>query len=196
MKDLSHYTSLAGMFRYPSEDLRKHTHEWRNVILKYDPELAGDLVLFIAHLNKKKTEYQQEYFVSTFYVQPLCCLDIGYVLFGEDYRRGQFMANLKMEHRLAGNDCGTELPDHLPVLLTLLPKLSDADFAEELVFSLMVPALNEIIAGFKADNNHYKGLLRIVKSIMEKDFPDSKFERFQFKKRIVKKQTTTEKMPY
>lgn len=187
MKDLRHYTSLAEMFRYPSGDLRKHTGEWRSIILKYDPGLACCLDPFLNHIRNESIEHQQEYFVSTFYVQPLCCLDIGYVLFGEDYRRGHFMANLKMEHRLAGNDCGTELPDHLPALLTLIPKLQDKEFAEELIFSLIVPALYEMIAGFRTDDNHYKGLLRLVLKIMETDFPDSKFERFRIKKTINEK---------
>lgn len=184
MKDLNHYASLAAMFKYPSEDLRKHTDEWNKIIMRYDPELSGYLDPFLRHVNNVSIVCQEEYFVSTFYVQPLCCLDIGYVLFGEDYRRGQFMANLKMEHRLAGNDSGTELPDHLPVLLTLIPKLQSKEFAEELVVSLIVPALNELIAGFRTDENHYKGLLRIVLKIMEKDFPDSKFERFKIKKGV------------
>lgn len=192
MKDLTHYTSLAEMFRYPTADQGRHTVQWRNNIQQYDPELGVYLDPFIKHVDNESVECRQEYFVSTFYVQPLCCLDIGYVLFGEDYRRGQFMANLKREHRLAGNECGTELPDHLPVLLTLIPKLADKDFAEELVVSLIIPALHEIIAGFRKDDNHYKGLLRIILKIMEKDFHDSKFERFQIRK---KEKTAPQTMP-
>lgn len=184
MTELNHYISLAEMFRYPSEDLQKYAGEWSKIIRGYDPELMLYLDPFLRHVKNESIECQEEYFVSTFYVQPMCCLDIGYVLFGEDYRRGQFMANLNMEHRLAGNERGTELPDHLPVLLTLIPKLQDKEFAEELVVSLIVPALNELIAGFRTDENLYKGLLRIVLKIMEKDFPDSKFERFQIKKGI------------
>lgn len=192
MKDLTHYTSLAELFRYPSEDLRKHTDEWRNITLRYNPDLMVYLDPFFKHIDNESIEYRQEYFVSTFYVQPLCCLDIGYVLFGEDYRRGQFMANLKMEHRLAGNDCGTELPDHLPVLLTLLPKMQDGRLAEELVFSLMIPALHEMIEVFKSDDNYYKGLLRIVLMIMERDYPQSEFESFQLRKSSKKAQITKE----
>lgn len=180
------------MFRYPSEKLKDHSDEWRKIIRKYDPELIRLLDPFTGHLAGKKLEYQQEYFVSTFDVQPLCCLDIGYTLFGEDYRRGQFMANLKAEHRKTGNACGTELPDHLPVIMTLLPKLKDESFAEELVFSLVSPALHEIIAGFRSNDNYYKDLLSIVVTIMDKDFPESSFERFVFpEKRKNKKKETT-----
>jgi nitrate reductase molybdenum cofactor assembly chaperone len=187
MKDLSHYTLLAELFRYPSEKMKEHAAESRKIIRNYDPELISLLDPFTIHLAGTTVEYQQEYFVSTFDVQPLCCLDIGYTLFGEDYRRGQFMANLKAEHRKAGNECGTELPDHLPVIMRLLPKLKDQSFAEELVFSLVVPAINEIIAGLRNDTNYYRGLLRIVATIMEKDFPGSGLERFVFPEKIKNK---------
>jgi nitrate reductase molybdenum cofactor assembly chaperone len=183
MRDLGHYAILAGMFSYPSERENQRTADLRNIVMKYAPDLSNYLESFISHIENKKVEYRQEYFVSTFDVQPLCCLDIGYVLFGEDYRRGQFMANLRMEHRKAGNDCGKELPDHLPVILNLLPKLADEKFAEEIVWSLLIPAVNEMITGFRSDGNHYKGLLKILLAIMNMDYPVSEFERFPVRKK-------------
>jgi nitrate reductase delta subunit len=186
MKDLHHYTVLSEMLRYPTEDLKKFAPEWRNIVGWYNPELTEYLDPFISHITDKPLEFQQEYFVSTFDVQPLCCLDIGYALFGEDYRRGQFMANLKAEHRKAGNDCGTELPDHLPVLMTLLPKLAEQSFADELAYSLVIPAIHEMTEGFRTSNNLYRGLLLIIVSIMEKDFQSLEFERFQIDKKAKK----------
>jgi nitrate reductase molybdenum cofactor assembly chaperone len=183
MKDLGHYPVIARLFRYPAEKEIFHSADWRNIVMKHAPELSHYLEAFISHTESHTLEYRQEYFVSTFDVQPLCCLDIGYVLFGEDYRRGQFMANLKMEHRKAGNDCGKELPDHLPVILNLLPKLRDEKFAEEIVWSLLIPAVEEMIAGFRSDDNHYKGLLKILLAIMNMDYPASEFERFPVRKK-------------
>lgn len=180
MKDLSHYSELAAMFRYPDENLKHQAIAWRKIIEQYDQGLSIYLTPFINHLENTTLEYQQEYYVSTFYVQPVCCLEIGYVLFGEDFKRGQFLANLKTEHRNAGNDCGTELPDNLTVLLTLLPKLANPRFAEELAFSLMIPAVREIIARFMSVDNYYKSLLILLATIMETDFPESEFEKFSF----------------
>lgn len=192
MKDLSHFTFLSELFRYPYAEQLLHAVEWRNIVHKYDPGLIRYLDPFIQMLENKTPEYCQEYFVSTFYVQPVCCLDIGYVLFGEDYRRGEFMANLSREHRLAGNDRGTELPDHLPVLLTLLPKMSDQELAEELIFSLMIPALHEMIDGFRKDGNVYRDLLRLLVAVLERDFPESKYERFSFRREKRSEVTTAE----
>lgn len=179
MKDYAHYATLAEMLMYPSERMKDRVDGWKEVIVKYDPALSVELEPFAMHL-RKPLSFLQEYYVSTFYVQPLCCLDIGYILFGEDFRRGRFMSNLAAEHRKAGNDCGTELPDHLPVILNLLPKMKDQELAEELIYSLLIPSVNEMIAGFRNDGNHYKNILRIIVSIMESDHPDSEYERFIF----------------
>jgi len=183
MKDLTHYKTLAEMFRYPTDDLRTFPGKWRDIIPVYDPELILKLDLFTTHINEKPLPFQQEYYISTFDVQAMCFLDIGYVLFGEDYKRGVFLVNIKKEQIKACNDCGSELPDHLPNILTLLPKIQDADLAEELIYSLLIPTIHEMILKFSNGNNLYKGLLEILVTIMETDYPDSTYERFDFGRR-------------
>jgi len=180
MKDLTHYKTLAEMFRYPTDDLRTFPGKWRDIIPVYDPELILKLDLFTTHINEKPLPFQQEYYISTFDVQAMCFLDIGYVLFGEYYKLGVFLVNIKKEQIKASNDCGSELPDHLPNILTLLPKIQDADLAEELVYSLLIPAIHEMISKFRNGNNLYRGLLEILVRIMETDYPVSTFERFNF----------------
>ncbi len=180
MKDLNHYTALAEIFRYPSPDREKFVGEWRKIIWNTVPEMAGKLEIFINHIHEKSLAAQQEYFIGTFDVQALCFLDIGYVLYGEDYNRGVFLVNMKNEQEKAGNDCGHELPDHLPNMLSLLPKLEDENLAEELVCSMMIPALENMIEAFNSNENAYKGMFEILMGIMGSDFPESEFERFNF----------------
>ena len=183
MRDLTHYKLLAELFRYPSDDLKAYSEKWRDLISLYDAPLSDKLDLFITHINERPLAFQQEYYISTFDVQAMCFLDIGYVLYGEDYKRGVFLVNIKKEQIRAENDCGSELPDHLPNILTLLPKIADADLAEELIYSLLIPALHELILKFRDTSNIYKGLLEILARIMETDFPVSSFERFTFNTR-------------
>ena len=183
MRDLTHYKLLAELFRYPSDDLKAYSEKWRDLISLYDAPLSDKLDLFITHINERPLAFQQEYYISTFDVQAMCFLDIGYVLYGEDYKRGVFLVNIKKEQIKAENDCGSELPDHLPNILTLLPKIADADLAEELIYSLLIPALHELILKFRDTSNIYKGLLEILARIMETDFPVSSFERFTFNTR-------------
>ena len=180
MNDLKHYKVLAEIFRYPTPERENFSGEWRKIIWNRLPELGHKLELFIAHVLEKTPAEQQEYYIATFDVQALCYLDIGYVLYGEDYNRGVFLANMKKEQERAANDCGSELPDHLPNMLTLLPKLSDESLAEELMVSMMIPALEKMIESFQSGSNVYKGMLEILLRIMESDFPGSEFEKFSF----------------
>ncbi|GAB1450220.1 hypothetical protein MASR2M47_02760 [Draconibacterium sp.] len=180
MKDLTHYTVLAEMFRYPTKGMDTYCETWRSIIIKYDPELALKLEPFITHIQEREVSFQQEYYIRTFDVQAVCFLDLGYIIYGEDYKRGVFLVNIKKEQDKACNDCGCELADHLPNILTLLPKLEDTKMAEELVYSLLIPALHEMIAKFRSTANFYKELLEILVAIMEADYPVSGFERFVF----------------
>lgn len=168
------------MFRYPSEDLNTSTDKWRDIISSIKPALIPKLDLFINHTIEKPLSFQQEYYIRTFDVQAICFLDIGYVLFGEDYKRGVFLVNIKKEQLKAGNDCGSELPDHLPNILTLLPKMKDANLAEELIYSILIPSIHELILKFSDTSNLYKGLLEILVTVMETDYPVSDFESFNF----------------
>jgi len=183
MKNLVNYEILAEWFRYPYPGLENFKEGWRKTVSGYNPGLLRKLDPFISHLSARTLENQQEYYISTFDVQALCHLDIGYVLFGEDYRRGVFLMHVKKEQETAGNDCGKELHDHLPNMLTLLPKIRDTELAEELVYSVLIPALKKMIRNFRTNDNVYKGLLEILVSIMDMDYPVSAFERFIFEER-------------
>ncbi len=180
MKDLSHYILLAYMFRYPSNEMDTLTGKLKEIITQYDPALISKFERFMSHFKEEGLASMQEYYISTFDVQAVCSLDIGDVLFGDDYKRGLFLVNIKKEQSAAGNDCGKDLPDHLPNRLTLLPGIKDASLAGELVYSLMIPALHEMILKFGETDNLYKGMLEILVTVMEKDFPDEPYERFRF----------------
>jgi nitrate reductase assembly molybdenum cofactor insertion protein NarJ len=156
MKDITHYKLLAELFRYPSDELKTYLKKWSDIVSNYDPEMILKLDSFAVHIKEKPISFQQEYYIRTFDVQALCFLDIGYVLYGEDYKRGIFMVNIKKEQLKVSNDCGSELPDHLPNILTLLPKLQDKDLAEELICSMLIPAIHEMISKFGDGTNLYR----------------------------------------
>ena len=66
------------------------------------------------------------------------------------------MANLSKEHKNVNNDCGKDLADNLSNLLTLLPKLKDAELQNELVGEIIWPALFKIIEEFKTETVNLK----------------------------------------
>ena len=92
----------------------------------------------------------EEIYTRSFDVQALTTLDLGYVLFGDDYKRGELLVNLSNEHKKVNNPCNNELADHLPNILRLLGKLDDEDLLADIITFILIPALTKIASEFDA----------------------------------------------
>lgn len=170
MNTLNHYKLFADLFRYPDEKFMSRAKVLlKSISIQSDVqyEKLNDIITAIEKLTTKK---QQEYFMKTFDVQAVCYLDLGYVMYGEDYKRAQLLVNLQNEHKIAGVDCGKELADHLPNVLCLLTKTNSRDFAEELGFIILIPAVRFMLTKFKNIDNYYKGLLEVLLYMLQQDF--------------------------
>lgn len=178
--DLYHYKLIGELFTYPKctlTDVIGH-FKW---ICEYYQGTRAYIDAFKRHLSSLPVKSQKEYYIKTFDVQALCYLDIGYVLFGEDYQRGEFLVFLKNEYRKTHLDWGTELPDHLTNVLFLMYISKDDEFKKEFAYCLLIPAIREMIRNFHSDNNVYKGLLEMLLIILETDFKDLPYEQFEIK---------------
>ena len=147
----SHYTDLAELFGYPDDafaDRVRSVHEFLN---NNYPEAGTLLEPFLSFTKQASIVQMEELFLRTFDVQAITTLDIGYVLFGDDYKRGAVLVHLNNEHAKVGNPCYSELSDHLPNVLRLLPLLDNAEFREELVDRIVAPALRKIISEFSLE---------------------------------------------
>jgi len=170
---LENYHRLADLFEYPTAGYLERLEECRSFIADAYPEARHWVDDFIELLPDGELRKKQELYTRSFDVQAITTLDIGYALFGEDYKRGEILANIMKEHRLANNDCGTELGDFLPNLLRLLPKMEDVELAEEMVQELIVPALRKMMSEFdasliaKKDANYKKHLKTLIESDLE-----------------------------
>lgn len=180
MNRQDHLCVLADLFDYPDHDYLIRVSRALKVLKETHPRASRELERFQTLLPVTKPEGTclsaaelttlQELFIRSFDVQAVTTLDIGYVLFGDDYKRGELLANLSREHRQANNDCGHELGDHLPNLLRLLAKLDDTELCAEMVSELFAPAIRTMIGEFAPkrirDKNqsyekHYKTLLEL-----------------------------------
>ncbi len=170
MKNLNHYKTLADVFRYPDEHFSEYADNFLKLVTEALPQKAESLQAVVEKQKRLSLHQQQEYYMKTFDVQAVCYLDIGYVLFGEDYKRAQLLVNLQNEHKVAGIDCGSELGDHLPNVLALLARTDNRDFAEELGFIITMPAVRFMLTRFKKIDNYYKELLQVVLNFLQRDF--------------------------
>lgn len=148
--DRSHYKILANVFRYPTEGYHDRVNACYTMLQQNYPVAATKMERFVDFVNAKSLHEVEELFSLTFHIQAVCYLDIGYVLFGEDYKRGEFLVNMKREQRDANNDCGIELPDNLPNYLVLLAISDDMELVKELASRCLKVALEKMLTEFQA----------------------------------------------
>jgi nitrate reductase assembly molybdenum cofactor insertion protein NarJ len=165
--DCALYSRLAELFDFPAAGFKSRGHALAALLRDDYPDAAAAIARFLDGVPARTLDLQ-ELHTRTFDVQSLTTLDIGYVLFGDDYKRGAMLSHLNREHARAGNDCRGELADHLPNVLRLLARLEDAELRHELALHLLIPALILMLREFEdgriAQRNagyrkHYKTLI-------------------------------------
>jgi nitrate reductase delta subunit len=161
------YDLYAELLDYPQPDLARTA------------ERAGlrELAEWAAGLDSREVE---EVYTRTFDLHAPCCLEVGWHLFGETYRRGGFLVKLTVACREHGVAPGTELADHLSVLLRLVSRLGDDEDPRGLVEEAILPAIDKMIAALDGAGagaaNPYRALLAAVDARLRGDHRISRAE--------------------
>jgi nitrate reductase delta subunit len=148
------YASLAGMLDYPAE--KQGLQKAHDVVSAYlgDHHPDWSLAPFADFLAASSLAELQEEYVTTFDFNPATAPYLGHHLFGDNQKKGGYMIRLKEEFsRHDFVPAGSELPDHVAVVLSFLSHLSDTgdDAARrEFISYYVLPGLrrlNEAFAG-------------------------------------------------
>jgi nitrate reductase assembly molybdenum cofactor insertion protein NarJ len=111
--------------------------------------------------------------------QPTCYPYVGHYLFEESHKRGAFILGLKRRFAKAGFEDGSDLPDHLVVLLRFLAGRCDDDLADEIVADAMLPALARMALAATSGGattevrDAYLGILRALELVLRADCPQA-----------------------
>jgi nitrate reductase molybdenum cofactor assembly chaperone len=170
MRNTEIHSLLSRLLSYPGSDFESKAERCSTLLRENYPDALSSFLLFARFACETTLASCQEIFVSTFEIQAKCSLDVGYVLFGEDYKRGALLVELTRVQREADNGSGTELPDHLTRLLSLFPRMHDHLECESIVRKLTLPAVEKMIESFENTENPYRQLLTTVKTVLEMDF--------------------------
>jgi nitrate reductase assembly molybdenum cofactor insertion protein NarJ len=173
--EMNEYYSFSKLFTYPNNNFFKEIEEIEKHVNSADIRFIDKFSFVKEHFINLTISEFQEYYIRTFDVNASCYLDIGYVLFGEDSKRAQFLLNMQTEQLKVNNDCGSEFADHLPNVLTLLDKIKGTDLREELVVVMLIPALEHMLNNFRSEENIYKFLLEILLEFLMKEYPNSEY---------------------
>ncbi|MBD81468.1 MAG: hypothetical protein CL840_21295 [Crocinitomicaceae bacterium] len=188
-----HYPLLGNLFKYPEEGYKEEVNKAWEFLRNHYPHAAKELDPFIELVHRKELFEIEEIFSKTFHIQAICFLDLGYVLFGEDYKRGAFLVQMKNEQRKVNHDCGDELPDNLPHVLALMHNTDDDELRNEMAVLVLIPAVKKMLEEFEASRieirkrilkrkhkvlisehieggNIYQNALKAILHVLEKDF--------------------------
>jgi len=141
---LNQYQLISTLFDYPHEGylatMQSVADELKSDYPTASVELEELLKLLPTDIYKI-----QELYTKSFEVQAITSLEIGYVLYGDDYTRGEVLANLSGEHKAVGNELSGELADHLANVLRLIPKVKSSELLNDLVTLLVAPAVENMM---------------------------------------------------
>lgn len=139
---------LADLLDYPrASGLAEKARKCRDLVAPESERAADLLDAFLADLGCVPQERLEELYSGAFDLATMADTDvtchpyIGHHLFGENYRRSRFMAGLAERYRACGFDAGTELPDHVVVILRFLARCPDDEVAEEIIGEALLPGL-------------------------------------------------------
>ncbi len=142
LPDRTIYNDFAHIFLYPTKETKDEVlPRLAKTLASRSEEAEKRLRPFVDYASSVSFQEIEEAFLRAFEVQPLTTLDMGYHLFGEDYKRGAFLSHLAEECQSHGVDTRSELPDNLAPLLKLISVHPDHESVELLVKRLLGPAL-------------------------------------------------------
>jgi len=154
---------VALGFRYPFPGARE----------ELDSAVAGlaegpvrrEMERFSKAVGRLELAEWEELHTRTLDLSPLFVPYVGHAMWGESYRRGAFMADLKAEMTRVGVDAGGELPDHLEPVLRYLAVAESLPPDLEAALPAAVAAMGGELE--KAEpGNPYRHLLAAVRRLV------------------------------
>ena len=154
------FDALACLLAYPD---REYFARVRNcqAALADDPGSEALLSAFAAAVGPMSIESLQELFIQTFDLSPVCTLEVGWHLYGENYERGTFLVHMREQLRECGLAESDELPDHLSHVLAVLGRM-ETGVACEFAGRYVMPALAKMLEGLQGKQNPFENVMKAI----------------------------------
>ena len=153
------YSFFADILDYPEHSIVASVDDYI-AELTQDREARVHLMAFRNAIAQMNLGQLQEIYTNAFDLRPECTPNLGYHLFGDDGRRGLFLAELKGRMEARGVPLGIELPDHIALILEYL------DLVEEerppVIEDCLLPAVSRMIEVLEGNENPYEHVLRAL----------------------------------
>ncbi len=139
------FDSLATLVGYPTAPIDGACATALAACAGRHPRAAVRLAAFTGAATRMPLTELQELYTRTFDFDAETALYVGHQLFGEDGRRGLFIAGLVERYRTLGIGNGPELADHFSPVLRSLAADRDSEEADDLVRCGLLPAIGKVL---------------------------------------------------
>ncbi len=125
----------------------------------------------IAYLNNAPPAEPEEHYTILFDLKPVCALYVGWHIFADTYQRGALLAGLAEELRLAEVPHKHDLPDYLPTLLRLVPRLRTDEDRTLLVHGIILQGLPKIETALGESSAPWAAVIETLREWLEETCP-------------------------
>jgi nitrate reductase molybdenum cofactor assembly chaperone NarJ/NarW len=159
------YGLFADILDYPDRSIAKSLIDCIAELAPANPEAFAQLNNFQKAIAEKSLGQLQEVYTNAFDLRPDCTPNLGYHLFGDDGRRGLFLAELKGRMESRGIRLGVELPDHIALLLRYV-NVADEEERLPVIEDCLLPAVARMVEVLKPTGNPYEHTLSALLSLI------------------------------
>ena len=168
------YEALARMLDYPEE--KQQLQDDYNLVSSFlnERRLGAPISEFAEFVDASSLAALQEEYVATFDFNPATAPYLGHHLFGDNQKKGGYMIMLKQEFERCGyTPVGTELPDHLSVVLGFLAHLArqgGQGTRQPFIAECVLPGVERLTTAFAArQDSHWKVLVEAARLLCAED---------------------------
>ena len=153
------WDAVANLLRYPNlhaEDEQRMAADFLAAAAQGSLQAAG--LAYSRFVDRVPAADREERFTRVFDINPACSLEIGWHLYGEDYKRGAFLVEMRQMLSAVGIEETSELPDHLIHALRALERLGEPK-AQLFSTCYIQPALAKMLEGYQDADCPWHALL-------------------------------------
>lgn len=136
---------MARLLEYPREDLGGVADECVDLLEPLSREAAAAMAQFQKFIAETPLARQQEIYTITFDLDAVCHPYVGHHIFGETYKRSSFMLGLKERYARYDLELGSEVADHLALLVRFLSLCDDPTEVDVIVRDALLPSLRQML---------------------------------------------------
>ena len=159
------YSLFADILDYPAHPIAERVDGCAAQLALERPEARAHILAFQTAVAEVSLGQLQESYINAFDFRPDCTPNLGYHLFGDDGRRGLFLAELKGRMESAGVALESELPDHISLVLRYMEQHEQE--RSTLIEDCMLPAVSRMAEALDSSENPYKHALRAMHSVLQ-----------------------------